>query len=33
MNKREKTLREIYENVLEAVDLPDTPEEGQDETD
>lgn len=22
--------REIYENVLEAIDLPDTPEEGQD---
>lgn len=25
--------REIYENVLEAIDLPDTPEEGQNETD
>ena len=25
--------REIYENVLEAIDLPDIPEEGQNETD
>ncbi len=25
--------REIYENVLEAIDLPDIPEEGHNETD
>lgn len=25
--------KEIYENVLEAIELPDIPEEGQDETD